>query len=70
MYSNRPHKDHTLISFKQRGKSQCVGCDKPFTLRHILLECVDFSNVRNKDYSVDTIKQLINDVLIDIYFYS
>ena len=21
---------------------QCVGCDKPFTVQHILLECVDF----------------------------
>ena len=27
-----------------------------FTVRHILLECVIFSNVRNKYYHVDTIK--------------
>ena len=43
---------------------KCVGCDKPFTVSHILLECVVFSNVRNKYYHVNTIKQLFNDVPI------
>ena len=26
---------------------QCVGCDAPFTVRHFLLECGDFAQVRN-----------------------
>ena len=48
----------------------CVGCDKPFTVRHILLESVDISNVRNKYCHVNKIK-LFNDVPIDnIFFFS
>ena len=63
---------HTRIThsylLNREEPPQCVGCDKPFTVRHILLECVDFSNVRNKYYHVDTIKQLFNDVPIDNIF--
>ena len=25
---------------------QCVGCDAPFTVRHFLLECGDFAQVK------------------------
>ena len=49
---------------------QCVGCDKPFTVRHILLECVDFSNVRNKYYHVDTLNNCLMMYLLIIYSYS
>ena len=63
---------HTRIThsylLNREEPPQCVGCDKPFTVRHILLECVDFSNVRNKYYHVNTIKQLFNDVPIDNIF--
>ena len=33
---------------------QCVGCDAPFTVRHFLLECGDFAQVRNNCFHVDT----------------
>ena len=36
---------------------QCDACDAPFTLRHFLLECGDFSQVRNKFFHVDNMKQ-------------
>ena len=53
---------HTRIThlylLNREEPPKCVGCDKPFTVRHILLECVDLSNVRNKYYHVNTIKQL------------
>ena len=39
-----------------------------FTVRHFLLECGDFSHIRNKYFHVDTIKQLFNDVPIDNVF--
>ena len=55
---------HSYLLYREEPP-QCVGCDKPFTVRHILLECIDFSNVRNKYYHVNTIKQLFNDVPID-----
>ena len=62
------HKDHTLISFKMRRKQYCFGCDAPFTVHQLLLECDDFSQIRNKCFHVDTIKQLSNDVPIDNVF--
>ena len=34
----------------------------------LLLECGDFSHIRNKHFHVDTIKQLFNDVPIDNVF--
>ena len=46
----------------------CFGCDTLFTVRHFLLECGDFSHIRNKYFHVDTIKQLFNDVPIDNVF--
>ena len=65
---------HTRIThsylLSREEQPQCIGRDKPFTVRHMLLECVDFSNVRNKYYHVNTIKQLFNDVPIDNIFLS
>ena len=46
----------------------CYGCDALFKVRHFLLECGDFSHIRNKYFHVDTIKQLFNDVPIDNVF--
>ena len=40
----------------------------PFTVRHFLLECGDFSQIRNNYDNVDTIKQLFDDVPIDNVF--
>ena len=39
-----------------------VGCDAPFTVRHFLLECGDFVQVRNKCFCVDYMKQLFQDI--------
>ena len=53
---------------KREEHPYCFGCDAPFTVRHFLLECGDFSHIRNKYFHVDTIKQLFNDVPIDNVF--
>ena len=44
---------------------QCVGCDTPFTVRHFLLECGDFAQVRNNCFHVENLKPLIQDIHID-----
>ena len=60
---------HTRVmhSYLLRGEEQpqCVGCDAKFTIRHILLECVDFAQVRNNCINVDNMKQLFQDIHID-----
>ena len=44
---------------------QYVGCDASFTVRHFLLECDDFAQVKNKCFRVDNMKQLFRDLYID-----
>ena len=44
---------------------QFVGCDAPFTVRHFLLECGDFAQVRNNCFHVDNMKELFQDIHID-----
>ena len=40
-------------------------CDAPFTVRHFLLECGDFAQVRNNCFHVDNMKELFQDIHID-----
>ena len=60
---------HTRVthSYSLLGEEQpqCVGCDAPFTVRHLLLGCGDFAQVRNNCFHVDNMKQLFQDIHID-----
>ena len=53
---------HSFIthSYLLKGEEQwiCPPCDTPFTIKHILLRCVDFQNSRDKYYKVNTLKEL------------
>ena len=53
---------HLLLDEEQ---PQCAGCDAPFTVRHFLLECGYFAQVRNNYIHVDNMKQLFQDIHID-----
>ena len=41
-----------------------LGCDAPFTVRHFLLECGDFAQVRHNCFHVENMKQLFQDIHI------
>ena len=60
---------HTRVthSYLLQGEEhpQCDGCDAPFTVRHFLLECGDFAQVRNNCFHVDNMKELFQDIHID-----
>ena len=45
---------HSFI-FNRLEAPFCVGCDKPFTLHHILTDCVEFSHIRPRFYSYDNV---------------
>ena len=53
---------HLLLGEEQ---PHCVGCDAPFIVRHFLLECSDFAQVRNICFLVDNINQLFQGIHID-----
>ena len=47
------------------AQPQCIGCNTQFTVRHFLLECGNFTQVRNSCFHVDNMKQLFQDIHID-----
>ena len=56
-----PRLGHSRVthSYLLQGEEQpqCVGCDAPITVRHFLLECGDFAQVRNNYFHVDNMKE-------------
>ena len=57
-------------SYLLKGEEQrkCIPCDTPFTIKHVLLYCVDFENTRNRYYRVSTLKELLESVEISNIF--
>ena len=41
---------------------ECGTCQCPLTVKHILVECVDLSDVRNKHFVASSIKDVFNNV--------
>jgi len=52
---------HLTHSFLLSGDDlpECGTCQCPLTVKHILVECVDLNNVRNKHFVASSIKDLI-----------
>ena len=48
---------HTWIThsylLKKEDQPFCYACDSPFTVKHFLIECPDFTHIRNKFYTTD-----------------
>ena len=53
---------------KGEGQPMCIPCDTPFTIKHVLLYCVDFENARNRYYRVSSLKELFESVEISNIF--
>jgi len=57
---------HTYLTqnylLKNEDMPECFGCDSPLTVKHILIECVDFNDIRQRFYSVASMKQLFDEV--------
>ena len=52
---------HSYI-LKGEDRPQCVNCDEDITVKHILLDCVDFSDQRPRFYSSSNLKHLFTQV--------
>ena len=57
-------------SYLLKGEEQpmCIPCDAPFTIKNVLLNCVDFENARNRCYRVSTLKERFETVQIPKMF--
>jgi hypothetical protein len=40
----------------------CYGCDCTFTVKHILIDCVEFSFIRRKYYRFNSLKEVFEKV--------
>ena len=45
---------------------ECIPCNAPFTIKHILLDCIDFQRIRAKYFNVNTIFELFETVRIEL----
>ena len=57
---------HTRLThsylFEREQAPFCVGCDVPFTINHILTDCVEFSHIRPRFYSQNTVFDIFQNV--------
>ena len=57
---------HTWIThnylLKKEDQPFCHACDNPFTVKHILVECSDFTYIRNKYYTTTDVHTLFREV--------
>ena len=45
---------------------QCIPCNAPLSIKHILIDCVDFANTRQRFYEVNSIFELFDTVTGDV----
>ena len=60
----RSHKSTHLCVLLGEEQPQCVGCDASFIVRHSLLACCDFAQLK-KCFHGDSMEQLFQDLHID-----
>ena len=68
---NRLRIGHTRLthSYLLLGDDQpeCGTCQCPLTVKHILIDCVDLNNVRNKHFVVSSMNDLFENVATHFY---
>ena len=47
---------------------RCVACDCNLTVEHILIECGDFAEVRQRYYDVESLHQLFQETNVTYVF--
>ena len=55
---------HLTHEFLLKGEppQECTPCNCPLTIKHLLIECVDFSDVRQRFYGIPSLQDLFKTV--------
>ena len=57
---------HTWIThsylLKKEDQPFCRACHSPFTVEHVLIECPDFTHIRNKFYTTTDVHSLFREI--------
>ena len=48
-----------------RAEPECIPCDCPLTIKHVLIECVDRADIRKQYFNCPDLKTLFNSVAGD-----
>ena len=60
---------HTRLThsylLKREDQPLCIRCNEPFTVKHFLLDCIEFSHVRRQFFQTNDLKFLFEDVPAD-----
>ncbi len=61
---------HLTHSFLMSGEDvpRCVACDCNLTVEHILIECDDFTEVRQRYYDAESLQQLFQETNVTYVF--
>ena len=67
----RLHTSHSFIThpFLLKGEEapMCVGCDERLTIKHILLTCSDFIEVRESHFTAQSLRVLFEETATVFY---
>ena len=58
------HLTHSYL-LKREDQPECVPCQCPLTIKHILIDCLDFADIRQQFYDVPDMKTLFETVSPD-----
>jgi hypothetical protein len=59
LHVGHAHFTHSYL-IKRESPPMCVGCDSPFTLDHILVDCIEFAMSRCKYFNVSNMEELFD----------
>ena len=45
---------------------ECIACQCPLTIKHVLLECIDFNHIRQRFYRADTLTAVFKTVKCEL----
>ena len=52
---------HMHLLNNDRAK-QCIICNEPLTIKHVLLNCKEFDHIQSKHFNADSLQKLFSDV--------
>ena len=73
------HREREKVNFKSREVNclkecalalnevmpECIPCDRPLTIKHVLIECIDTAEIRKQYFNCTDLKTLFNSVAGD-----
>ena len=60
----RSYKTHSFI-LKQEQPPQCLTCQTPYTIKHILMKCAVLATARDGHFKTDNMRDLFENINMD-----